>query len=57
MNKNIINHTKEILSNTNQGEQILDINIINELCEQHLLTIIATSNELKLFLDILNILD
>lgn len=32
---------------------ILPWEIINKFCEEHLLTIIATSNELKLFLEIL----
>ncbi len=37
--------------------EILAWEIINKICEEHLLTQIANSNELKIFLEILNILD
>jgi hypothetical protein len=37
--------------------EILAREIINKLCDEHLLNVITMSNELKIFLDILNILD
>jgi hypothetical protein len=37
--------------------EILAWYTINKICEEHLVGVIATSNELNIFLEILNILD